>query len=243
MALLGGQEVNYKAIKEALMEERKLLFPKARDFFVGHTKHIEVLREDKNIEKTYFYIPPFCLHLDKENKTRFNESADRVSNKAKVTSLQKESEDIIRVMKLNFKIQLLLDKFKVLAVIVENIQLLRDFEFLLALVINLLIFLEYKKLDITDYSNKDVDPGDPTTRKFSNEDDFRYQELINQMGLLSIVLSGIIVAFFLSRNAPLLIEKAWVGVVTTSHLSSEQRQVQPYRILDPNFQDVLVPAN
>ena len=32
------------------------------------------------------------------------------------------------------------------------------------------------------------------------------------MGLMSIVLSIIIVSFFLSRNAPLLIEKAWIGV-------------------------------
>jgi hypothetical protein len=34
-------------------------------------------------------------------------------------------------MKLNFKIQVLLNKFKILAVIVENIDLLRDCEFLL----------------------------------------------------------------------------------------------------------------
>lgn len=69
------------------MEDRKRTFPRARSFFTRHTAHIEVLREDKNIEKTYFYIPPFCLHLDKENKSNFNEEADRASNKAKVTSL------------------------------------------------------------------------------------------------------------------------------------------------------------
>ena len=131
LALLGGLDVNYQKIRDDLMEDRKRTFPRAKDFFFKHTAHIEVQREDKMLEKTYFYIPPFCLHLDKENKTNFNEEADRASNKAKVTSLQKSAEDIIRVMKLNFQIQLLLDKFKVLAVIVENIEMLRDIEFLL----------------------------------------------------------------------------------------------------------------
>ncbi len=45
------------------------------------------MREDRNLEKTYFYIPPFCLHLDDENKTKFNEHANRASVKSKVTSL------------------------------------------------------------------------------------------------------------------------------------------------------------
>ena len=39
------------------------------------------------LEKTYFYIPPFCLHLDKDNKKAFNEDANRASVKSKVTSL------------------------------------------------------------------------------------------------------------------------------------------------------------
>jgi len=36
---------------------------KAMEFFQTNTLHIEVLREDKNIEKAYFYIPPFCHAL------------------------------------------------------------------------------------------------------------------------------------------------------------------------------------
>ncbi len=39
------------------------------------------------LEKTYFYLPPFCFSLDKETKTMFNEGANRISVKAKVTSL------------------------------------------------------------------------------------------------------------------------------------------------------------
>ena len=40
---------------------------------------------------------------------------------------------------------MLLNKFKILAVVVENIQLLRDLEFLLALAINAIILIFFKK--------------------------------------------------------------------------------------------------
>lgn len=49
---------------------------------------------------------------------------------------------------------------------------------------------------------------------WSDSNEFREidDSVINGLGTLSIVLSILIVAFFLSRNAPLLIEKAWSGV-------------------------------
>ena len=79
--------MDYKLVKDALIERRNRLFRDAKPFFLSHTAHIEVLREDKEIEKTYFSIPPFCLHLDALNKTKFNEEASRASIKSKVTSL------------------------------------------------------------------------------------------------------------------------------------------------------------
>jgi hypothetical protein len=56
-------------------------------FYKSHSAHIEVLREDKMIEKTFFYLPPYCFSLDKESKTNFNVGANRISIKAKNTSL------------------------------------------------------------------------------------------------------------------------------------------------------------
>ena len=79
--------MDYELVKKTLLDRRNRLFRDAKLFFLEHTAHIEVLREDKEIEKTYFYIPPFCLHLDALNKTKFNEEANRASIKAKVTSL------------------------------------------------------------------------------------------------------------------------------------------------------------
>lgn len=56
-------------------------------FFKRNTLHIEVLRADGKLEKTYFSCPPFCKSLDKDTKTKFNMMANRISAKAKVTSL------------------------------------------------------------------------------------------------------------------------------------------------------------
>lgn len=53
-------------------------------------------------------------------------------------------------MKINYQIQVYLNKVKTLEVIIENIDLLRDLEFLLALIINILIFLFYKKKSLGD---------------------------------------------------------------------------------------------
>lgn len=46
-----------------LATERDQIWKEASGFFQKHTAHIEVLREDNHLEKTYFYIPPFCSAL------------------------------------------------------------------------------------------------------------------------------------------------------------------------------------
>jgi hypothetical protein len=75
------------------------------EFFQENTLHIEILREDDRLEKTYFYCPPFCKALDKETKLTFNREADRISVKSKVTSLVKSSNRLIQVMKHNSRLK------------------------------------------------------------------------------------------------------------------------------------------
>jgi len=48
-----------------LAQERETLSGKALDFYKKNTAHIEVLREDNHLEKTYFSIPPFCKAVNK----------------------------------------------------------------------------------------------------------------------------------------------------------------------------------
>ena len=51
------------------------------------------MREDKELEKVYFYIPPYCHSLknDKDTRISFNSSVNRISVKSKVTTLAKQS--------------------------------------------------------------------------------------------------------------------------------------------------------
>ena len=92
-------------------------------------------------------MPPFCFALDKETKIKFNQDANRISVKAKVSSLMQESDTLIKKLKLNYQLHLYLNKIKFLAVIVSNIQLIRDIAFILAIVINLMVLVVYKKGD------------------------------------------------------------------------------------------------
>ena len=41
------------------------------------------MRKDNYIEKTYFFIPPFCLCLDEEMQKKFENNAVRISLKGK----------------------------------------------------------------------------------------------------------------------------------------------------------------
>lgn len=56
-----------KDLELEIDNNRILCETKAMEFFQKNTIHIEVLREDKNIEKAYFYIPPFCHALKDVN--------------------------------------------------------------------------------------------------------------------------------------------------------------------------------
>lgn len=62
----------------------------------------------------------------------------------------------------------------------------------MALIINVMVLIEYKK----------ENDGETTPIKSA----------IILMGIIVIVLSMLIVAYFLAKTAPLIIKKAWVGV-------------------------------
>lgn len=58
-----NKEQIIKDLEAEIDNNRTVSVNKAMEFFQKNTVHIEVLREDKNIEKAYFYIPPFCHSL------------------------------------------------------------------------------------------------------------------------------------------------------------------------------------
>ena len=48
-----------------LSQEREKIWKEASIFFKKNSANIEVVREDNNLEKTYFYLPPFCTAITK----------------------------------------------------------------------------------------------------------------------------------------------------------------------------------
>jgi len=83
----------------------------------------------------------------------------------------------------------------VIAVLAENIALLRDVAFLLAIAINIMVLISYEY-----ESPNDTQPTNTKT-----------ESSITALGTVVIILSCIIVSYNLLKTAPLLIAKAWVG--------------------------------
>ncbi|EGR30411.1 MIR domain protein [Ichthyophthirius multifiliis] len=182
-------KIKQKALRELLMQE-------AVQFFQQNTLHIEVLREGDNyLEKTYFYCPYFCKDLDKQTKKKFNMNANRISVKSKVTSLMQESQNLIKVMRHNYNLNSQLKKIRILHILSQQINLLRDIAFVLAIAINLMVLFSFQRDENKQIVN------------------LYTQKYITTIGIILIVLTLIIVLYFLLLTAPILIMKAWEGVV------------------------------
>ncbi len=126
---------------------------------------------------------------------------NRISAKTKCDYLLKEADKFIEIIKYEYWLKRLFDRVKILNLLTHNVALWKDTSFILAIVINLMVFFSYKRDDDTDlgfYSDLDTE--------------------VRSVGSILIVLSLIIVAIFLLNNAPLLIKKAWTGAVKTFFL-------------------------
>ncbi|EAR92909.2 zinc finger, C2H2 type family protein (macronuclear) [Tetrahymena thermophila SB210] len=192
------QKENWHDKKMKIKQNRDQQSDTALKFFEKHTLHIEVLRENDNqLEKAYFYLPYFCQDLDKDTKTNFNRNANRISVKAKVTSLASQSDDLIQKMRHNYQLHKWLEKVQFLLMLKEKIGLLRNLAFLLAIAINLMVLFSFERVQQSDGSVQSVN--------------LHTESAIQILGVILIVLSVIVVLYFLALNAPLLIMKAWEG--------------------------------
>ena len=73
-----------------------------------------------------------------------------------------------------------------------NIDLIRDISFLLALIINLMVLVTFKRVQ--------------------DDDSMFILSIITTLGVIVIVCSTVIVTYFLAKTAPLIIKKSLVGV-------------------------------
>lgn len=72
-------------------------------FFEKNIAHIEVLREDQNLEKIYFYLLPFTRAITKDTKIKFNREVPRISSKSKVNDLLEKSGKLIDLVEYEYK--------------------------------------------------------------------------------------------------------------------------------------------
>ena len=131
--LNGGIELenfDKQKIKDELDLERSDKFQDAFAFFKKNSAHVEILRENL-LEKTYFYVMPFCNSLAKDTKTKFHQGVKRISVKSKVLSLLQQSDELIKVIKHEHMLNKLFNKIQIIALLTSNILMWRDSAFIL----------------------------------------------------------------------------------------------------------------
>ena len=115
----------------------------ALDFFNKYTKHVEIVRQDKFLEKVYFYLPPFCEGLTNDIKQEFNDNAVRISLKSKQNSLVSQSSEIITKMKINYHLQKIFKQTAVLDILMKSIPFQRNLGFFTTILINFLVLTSF----------------------------------------------------------------------------------------------------
>ena len=127
-------------------------FYEAYSFYFEYTPNIEILYNDK-IYKYYIRLSPICKCLTKEMKDDFHSSLDRSSAKTKTENLFNRVESFRYQLIMNKKI---LDAFStapILNLFFNHYKFYRDVFLILAIILNLLIFMSF-------YRTKDEKPYD-----------------------------------------------------------------------------------
>ncbi|CAD8103545.1 unnamed protein product [Paramecium sonneborni] len=190
-----------KQVREKKAEKVKLV-KRAFDFFYKNSASIEVVRSNE-IEIVYFILLPYTNNLPQEQKFEFHENVDRSSTKSKVQFLVQESERLIEICEHEEQLRRIFQRQKFLALFANYVKLWKDLAFLFTLLLNLFIIGSFAENDsgnrLTDF------------RLFRNEK-YSPQQTRNIFlicGTIMACCSIFVVSFFLFKNAPLIIRKAW----------------------------------
>lgn len=202
--LLGFGEKKTDEKKEMEMKENAR---EGMKFFAQHSAHIEVIR-NKNLEKVFFFLPPFCHSLPKEVKVEFNDNVDRVSVQSKITGLFGIADECIEIMKLEERMKIFFGKNRFLALFAQHVELWKDLAFVLTLILNFLIFFSYSEY-FGDPNDDEFKARMDNPRLFLDSNAKNTKSLFTILGIIMIICSSFVVAFFLMKKAPLVIQKAW----------------------------------
>ena len=123
-------------------EDFPLKFDDAFSFYFKNTPHIEVLYEGK-IYKYYIKLSPICNCLTPEMKDEFHKKIDRASAKTKTADLFNQVEFFRFQLIINKKILDTFSKNPILNLIFNHYKFYRNIFLMIAVVLNILIFMSY----------------------------------------------------------------------------------------------------
>ena len=127
-------------------------------FYFNNTPHIELSIHGK-IQKYYIKLSPICNCLTSEMKEEFHETIDRASAKTKVAGLFNQVEFFRRQLIMNKKILDAFTQAPILNLFFNHYQFYRDVFLIIAVIINLLIFMSFYRVtdDSRTVTSKDYD--------------------------------------------------------------------------------------
>ncbi|CAG9323264.1 unnamed protein product [Blepharisma stoltei] len=189
----------------------------AYKFFDGNTTHIEIVFNEEII-KYYFTKPPIALGYTNELKEEFSADADRTSTQTKLTYLTNQSDRTIEQLQHEHFLQKLYNRNKFTALFVSNVYLYRELSFMITLVLNFFIISSYSDFVYEQDNNLDEDKERLWRYSlfyydaYNTEGGLNYVDTKSLMiifGTVQVVLSALIVSFFLLQKGPYLAKTAW----------------------------------
>ena len=136
----------------------KFSFNKSFLFYFKTTPHIEILVDGKLL-KYYIKLSPICNCLTSEMKDEFHNKVDRTSAKTKISNLFDEVEFFRFQLIINKKILDAFSKAPILNLIFNHYQFYRNLFLIIAVIINILIFMSYYRItdDEKEVTSRDYD--------------------------------------------------------------------------------------
>lgn len=128
-------------LKTFIEKKRTLLTPYTFNFFENSLLSIEIVHENSNLERIFFFKLPYFDSLTKSIKNKFNEDVNRMSCKTKCNDLLHNHEIIIN----EIKREAYITRFRLVSFISKKMNLLRSFVYLIVVAINILILISFQR--------------------------------------------------------------------------------------------------
>jgi len=187
--------------------EKKEKLSKAYTMLQENTGSIEIIFNN-SISRVYFPLPPYAHCLTADIIEDFHSKVDRSSDKNKLQCLVNKAPEVIEVMKHEYRLQRVINASWIVGMIARNVSLWKDLSFWLTLLLNFLILASFstystertKEYSLFYYESRQSGAG----LSFKGT-----QELFISLGVAQIVITSVIVLFFLIKVGPLLLGRGW----------------------------------